>query len=94
MTERRTAPSQPTAHRPVARAHPALQGTRSTATATRRLWEPLLKLRARVSDHVGVLGLRLEVDETEGYAFLRSLPDTDDADGYPASSPGTRCRST
>jgi hypothetical protein len=51
--------------------------------AHERLWEPLLKLRAPVSDHVGVLGLRLEIDETDGYAFLRSLPDTDDAEGFP-----------
>lgn len=51
--------------------------------AHERLWEPLLKLRAPISDHVGVLGLRLEIDETDGYAFLRSLPDTDDAEGFP-----------
>lgn len=51
--------------------------------AHERLWEPLLKLRASISDHVGVLGLRLEIDETDGYAFLRSLPDTDDAEGFP-----------
>lgn len=51
--------------------------------AHERLWEPLLKLRAPISDHVGVLGLRLEIDETDGYAFLRSLPDTDDSEGFP-----------
>jgi hypothetical protein len=40
-----------------------------------RLWEPLMRLRSRVSDYVGVLGLRLEVDESDGHAYLRSLPD-------------------
>ena len=43
-----------------------------------RLWDPMLKLRAPISDHVGVLGLQVEIDEGEGYAFLRSRPVTDD----------------
>lgn len=43
-----------------------------------KLWEPLLKFRAPVSDHVAVLGLQVEIDESEGYAFLRSRPDDDD----------------
>lgn len=43
-----------------------------------RLWDPLLKHRAAVSDHVAVLGLQLNVDESDGYAFLRSRPDADD----------------
>ena len=38
-----------------------------------RLWPILLKLRARVTDHVAVMGLRLEIDENEGYAFLRGI---------------------
>jgi hypothetical protein len=36
-----------------------------------RQWQQLLSLQARVRDHVMVLGLRLEVDEAEGYALLR-----------------------
>lgn len=48
-----------------------------------KLWEPLLKLRAQVSDHVGVLGLQLEVDESDGYSFLRSRPDTFDETQMP-----------
>lgn len=40
-----------------------------------KLWEPMLKLRARVADYVSVLGLVLEVDESDGYAYLRSRPD-------------------
>lgn len=43
-----------------------------------KLWEPLTKSRAAVSDHVGILGLVVEIDESEGYAFLRSRPSTDD----------------
>jgi hypothetical protein len=47
------------------------------------LWEPLLKQRAQVADYVAVLGLRVEVDETNGYAYLSSLPDNDDAPQLP-----------
>ncbi len=43
-----------------------------------KLWEPLLKLRTPVSDHVAVLGLQVEIDESEGYAFLRSRAIDDD----------------
>ena len=43
-----------------------------------KLWDPMLKLRAPVSDHVAVLGLQVEIDESEGYAFLRSRPVADD----------------
>ncbi len=42
------------------------------------LWSALLNLQARVRDHVGVLGLDLTLDESEGYAFLRSRPDPTD----------------
>jgi hypothetical protein len=48
-----------------------------------RLWEPLLRLRSRVTDYVGVLGLRLEVDESDGYAYLRSRPDDEGEAAYP-----------
>lgn len=40
-----------------------------------RLWHQLLTQRSAVADYVEVLGLVIEVDETEGYAFLRSRPD-------------------
>ena len=36
------------------------------------LWNGLQKLQARVRDYVAVLGLELVLDESEGYAFLRS----------------------
>ena len=48
-----------------------------------KLWDPLLKLRAPVSDHVTVLGLQVEVDESEGYAYLRSRPAGDDEGAMP-----------
>ena len=41
-------------------------------------WHALLQLQGRVRDHVAVLGLELMLDEAEGYAFLRSRPESDD----------------
>jgi hypothetical protein len=41
-------------------------------------WEALLKLQARVRDYVAVLALDLVLDESEGYAFLRSRALEDD----------------
>lgn len=42
-------------------------------------WALLLGLRNQVSDYVSVLGLQVVVDESEGYAYLRSQP-ADDSD--------------
>ncbi len=42
-------------------------------------WSALLQLQARVRDYVAVLALELVVDEAEGYAFLRSQPQSDEA---------------
>ncbi len=44
------------------------------------LWNALLNLQMRVRDFVAVLGLELVLDESEGYAFLRSQPETQDPD--------------
>jgi Domain of unknown function (DUF4194) len=41
-------------------------------------WNALLNLQSRVRDYVAVLGLDLVLDEAEGYAFLRSRPESDD----------------
>lgn len=41
-------------------------------------WNALLQLQPRVRDYVAVLALDLVVDEAEGYAFLRSRPQTDE----------------
>jgi hypothetical protein len=43
-----------------------------------RLWNALLGLQARVRDYVSVLALDLVLDESEGYAFLRSRPEVAD----------------
>jgi hypothetical protein len=40
-----------------------------------KLWDSMVKLRVRVADYVGEIGLLLEVDESDGYAYLRSRPD-------------------
>jgi len=42
-------------------------------------WNALLHLQSRVRDHVAVLGLELVLDEAEGYAFLRSYPEPEEA---------------
>jgi hypothetical protein len=48
--------------------------------ASPELWNDLLHLQARVRDYVAVLGLRLILDEAEGYAFLRSNPENAESD--------------
>lgn len=48
-----------------------------------RLWGSLLNRQTQVRDYVLVLGLDLLLDEAEGYAFLKSRPESADAD--PAS---------
>ena len=48
-----------------------------------KAWALLLGLRNQVDDHVSVLGLRLIVDESEGYAYLRSRPIDDDTVDVP-----------
>jgi len=47
------------------------------------VWRHLVQLQAQVRDHVAVMGLMVIVDETEGYAFLRSLPDDEDRPHIP-----------
>jgi len=42
------------------------------------LWQSLLTLQAAVEDYVAVVGLELVLDPSEGYAFLRSRPESDD----------------
>jgi len=48
-----------------------------------RLWAILLRMQSRVRDHAGTLLLELFLDEAEGYAFLKSLPDPDESEGAP-----------
>ncbi|MCK9174924.1 MAG: DUF4194 domain-containing protein [Desulforhopalus sp.] len=42
------------------------------------LWNSLLNLQAAVRDYVLVLGLELTLDDSEGYAFLRSQVEADE----------------
>ncbi|MFJ9370931.1 DUF4194 domain-containing protein [Nocardia sp. NPDC101769] len=46
-----------------------------------RQWRQLLALQAQVRDYVRVIGLTVFIDESEGYAFLRSRPDLEDEEG-------------
>ncbi len=39
-----------------------------------QVWLTLIERQSRVRDYVSVIGLELEVDEAEGYAFLRQKP--------------------
>ncbi len=43
-----------------------------------RLWGDLLNLHPQARDYISVLGLELVLDEAEGYAFLKSRPESDD----------------
>jgi len=45
--------------------------------ADEKLWQRLTELSAQARDYVAVLGLELVLDDTEGYAFLRSSPNAD-----------------
>jgi len=47
-----------------------------------RQWNMLLPLRNQVADHMAVMGLAVEIDEAEGYAYLRSK-DSEDAAALP-----------
>lgn len=45
-----------------------------------RAWGHLMRLQAQVRDYVAVLGLQVDIDEAEGYAFLRQRPDDEGGD--------------
>ena len=46
-------------------------------------WASLLRLQSQVREQAGVLLLDLVLDEAEGYAFLKSRPDAEEADAAP-----------
>lgn len=48
-----------------------------------RLWAHLLRLQTRVREQAAVLLLDLMLDEAEGYAFLKSRPDSVETEGAP-----------
>lgn len=43
-----------------------------------KAWDLVLALRSQVDDYVAVLGLQVVVDDSEGYAYLRSRPVADE----------------
>ncbi|MEX2534470.1 MAG: DUF4194 domain-containing protein [Trueperaceae bacterium] len=43
-------------------------------------WAQLVALQGAVSDYASVLGLELYLDEAEGFAFLRSFPESEEAE--------------
>jgi hypothetical protein len=47
------------------------------AETDEKIWQSLLGLASHVRDYVAVLGLDLILDESEGYAFLKSREDPD-----------------
>ncbi len=51
--------------------------------AHERLWQPMLNRRAAIADYVAVLGLQLDIDESDGYAFLRTKPEGDEGTELP-----------
>jgi hypothetical protein len=48
-----------------------------------QVWQHLVQLVPRISDYVATIGLVVVVDESEGYAFLRSKPEEPDDDSPP-----------
>jgi len=48
-----------------------------------RLWSSLLRLQVRVREQAAILLLELVLDEAEGYAFLKSRVEPEDADSAP-----------
>lgn len=53
-----------------------------------RAWRSVLELQPQARDYLATLGLRMVVDEAEGYAFCRQRePDPDDADPLPRLIP-------
>ncbi len=53
------------------------------AEAQPQLWQTLLRLQSRVRDYVTVIGLELMLNETEGCAYLRQRPRTDEETELP-----------
>ncbi|MGZ7021474.1 MAG: DUF4194 domain-containing protein [Ilumatobacteraceae bacterium] len=47
------------------------------------VWQHLVQLVPQVTDYVSVMGLVVVVDESEGYAFLRSKPEEPEDDSPP-----------
>ncbi len=49
-----------------------------------QLWNDLLELQIQILDYVKVIGLNLEIDDIEGYAWLtQTIPDEDEKEPLP-----------
>jgi hypothetical protein len=55
--------------------------------ASEEIWNALMESQARVMDHFSVIGLQLVIDESEGYAFLRYPPATEEFMGSDVEIP-------
>ncbi|MFE3143701.1 DUF4194 domain-containing protein [Streptomyces scopuliridis] len=75
-----TTPATPTPQQPYALSLPVNQLLKGPVFRDQheRAWDALLHHSASVKDHVDVMGLRVVIDEMEGYAFLQSKPDDED----------------
>ncbi|MDN6298134.1 MAG: DUF4194 domain-containing protein [Halomonas sp.] len=47
------------------------------------LWQHIITLQPRIRDYVATLGLALHLDEAEGYAWLATREEEDDAEALP-----------
>tara|TARA_R110000823_G_scaffold10240_4_gene35355 strand:+ start:281 stop:913 length:633 start_codon:yes stop_codon:yes gene_type:complete len=47
------------------------------------LWQKIINLQPRIRDYVAVMGLTFQIDESEGYAWLATLEEDEDATPLP-----------
>ncbi|MEU1519301.1 DUF4194 domain-containing protein [Streptomyces sp. NPDC005811] len=75
-----TTPATPAPHQPHTLSLPVNQLLKGPVFRDQheRAWDALLRHSADVKDYVDVMGLRVVIDEMEGYAFLQSKPDDED----------------
>ncbi|MCX4406073.1 MULTISPECIES: DUF4194 domain-containing protein [unclassified Streptomyces] len=84
-----TTPATPTPQQPYSLSLPVNQLLKGPVFRDQheRAWDALLHHSASVKDYVNVMGLRVVIDEMEGYAFLQSKPDDEDAVRDPRMAP-------
>lgn len=52
-----------------------------------RAWASLVRLQAEIRDYVSVIGLQLDIQEADGYAYLQQRPDDEDTEPVPRLIP-------
>ncbi|MGW3667154.1 DUF4194 domain-containing protein [Streptomyces sp. NPDC005141] len=84
-----TTPANPTPKQPYTLSLPVNQLLKGPVFRDQheRAWDALLHHGAGVKDYVDVMGLRIVIDEMEGYAFLQSKPDDEDDVRDPRMAP-------